>query len=73
MPSLVEIAWPYDFEDEDFKISLVFFLVFSNYLPLEKDLALHLNKLETPSPKNALCQDRLTGAKQNAPFFPKGA
>ena len=27
-----------------------------NYLPLEKGWALHLNKLESPSPKNALCQ-----------------
>jgi hypothetical protein len=27
------------------------FLHFCDYLPLEKDLALHLNKLEFPSPK----------------------
>ena len=27
-----------------------------NYLPLEKGGALHLNKLESPSPKDALCQ-----------------
>ena len=26
------------------------------YLPLEKSGALHLNKLESPSPKDALCQ-----------------
>ena len=32
------------------------FLLFCNYLPLEKDRALHLNKLESPSTKNALCQ-----------------
>ena len=32
------------------------FLLFRNYLPLEKDRALHLNKLESPSPKDALCQ-----------------
>ena len=33
----------------------VFFL-FHNYLPLEKGGASHLNKLEYPSPKDALCQ-----------------
>ena len=27
-----------------------------NYLLLEKDGALHLNKFESPSPKDALCQ-----------------
>ena len=32
------------------------FALFRNYLPLEKGGALHLNKLESPSPKNALCQ-----------------
>ena len=31
-------------------------LLFRNYLPLEKGRALHLNKLEFPSPKDALCQ-----------------
>ena len=31
------------------------FLLFPNYLPLEKGGALHLNKLESPSPKDALC------------------
>ena len=38
---------------------LIFIYVFSlfcNYLPLEKDLALHLYKLELISPKYALCQ-----------------
>ena len=30
--------------------------LFRNYLPLEKGGALHLNKLEPSSPKNALCQ-----------------
>ena len=29
---------------------------FRNYLPLEKGRALHLNKLESPSPKEAWCQ-----------------
>ena len=32
------------------------FLLFHNYLPLEKGGALHLNKLESPSPKDTLCQ-----------------
>ena len=32
------------------------FSLFRNYLPLEKDRAPHLNKLDSPSPKNALCQ-----------------
>ena len=32
------------------------FSQFRNYLPLEKDGVLHLNKLESPSPKDALCQ-----------------
>ena len=32
------------------------FSLFRNYLPLEKGGDLHLNKLESPSPKDALCQ-----------------
>ena len=32
------------------------FLLFPNYLPFEKDLALHLNILESPSPGDTLCQ-----------------
>ena len=32
------------------------FLHFCNYLPLEEELALYLNKLESPSPKDDLCQ-----------------
>ena len=32
------------------------FLPIHNYLPLEKVGALHLNKLESPSPKDDLCQ-----------------
>ena len=31
-------------------------LLFRDYIPLEKGVALHLNKLESPSPKDALCQ-----------------
>ena len=32
------------------------FSLFRNYLPLEKGMALPLNKLESPSSKDALCQ-----------------
>jgi hypothetical protein len=32
------------------------FLLFHNYLPLERVNPLHLNKLESPSPKDDLCQ-----------------
>ena len=48
--------WPSGYGEEEFKISLVYFLLFCNYLPLEKGVALHLNNLEFPSPKDALCQ-----------------
>ena len=44
------------------RIFLKFVNVFSQflyYLPLEKEGALHLNKLESPLPKNALCQVEL--------------
>ena len=39
---------------EFFKFNV--FSLFRNYLPLEKSRALHLNKLESPSPEDALCQ-----------------
>ena len=39
------------------------FFVFCNYLPLEKGGALHLNKLKSSSPKDALCQLWLKSAK----------
>ena len=32
------------------------FSLFRNYLPLENCRVLHLNKLESPSPEDALCQ-----------------
>ena len=32
------------------------FSLLRDYLPLQKSGALHLNKLESPSPKHALCQ-----------------
>ena len=42
-------------EDNFFNFGNVFSL-FRNYLPFEKDVALHMVKLESPSPKDALCQ-----------------
>ena len=42
--------WSNGSREEDFKISSMLF-----HLPLEKRV-LHLNKLESPSPKDALCQ-----------------
>jgi hypothetical protein len=39
------------------------FLLFCYYLPLEKGDPLHLNKLETPPPKNDMCQVWLKLAK----------
>ena len=33
-----------------------FFSIFCNFFLMEKDRTLHLNKLESPSPKDALCQ-----------------
>ena len=54
MPSLVEIG-PVVLEKIFFTFVSVFSL-FRNYLPFDKGGALHLNKLESPSPKDALCQ-----------------
>ena len=52
--SLVEIA--HLFRRRRFFNCINVFSLFCNYLPLEKGWALHLNKLESPSPKDALCQ-----------------
>ena len=35
---------------------VIVFSIFRNYLPLEKSRALHFNKIESPSPKDDLCQ-----------------
>ena len=48
--------WPSGTVEEDFFYSVNVFSLFRHYLPLKKDRALHLNKLESPSPKDALCQ-----------------
>ena len=42
--------------EEDFFNFVNVFSLFRYYLPLEKGGALHLNKLESPLPKDALCQ-----------------
>ena len=39
-----------------FKCQLSFFLLLPNYLPFGKGVALHLSKLESPSPRDILCQ-----------------
>ena len=48
--------WPSDSREEEFFNFINVFSLFRNYLPLEKGGALHLNKFESPSPKDALCQ-----------------
>ena len=53
VPSLVEIG-PVVLKKEIFFVNV--FLLFRNYLHLEKGKALHLNKLGFISPKDALCQ-----------------
>ena len=45
------------------KFFLSAFSLFHNYLPLKMVVALHLDKCESPSPKNALCQVWLKLAK----------
>ena len=55
MPKLVEIG-SVVLEKKIFYISSMYFRYFCNNLPLEKGWVLHLNKLESPSPKDALCQ-----------------
>ena len=47
---------PSAYGEEEFKYFVNVFSLFRNYLPLENGIALHLNKLESPSPKDALCQ-----------------
>ena len=55
MLSLVEIC-SVVLEKKILKFRKCVFSLFHNYLPLEKGGALHLNKLESPSSKDALCQ-----------------
>jgi hypothetical protein len=55
MPSLIEIGLLVLEKKIFFKIFSVF-LLFCDYLPLEKGNPLHINNLESPSPKDDLCQ-----------------
>ena len=48
--------WPSGSGEEDFLDFINVFLLIGNYLPLEKGGSFHLNKLESPSLKEALCQ-----------------
>ena len=48
--------WPSGSGEEDFFNFVNVFSLFGNYSPLEKDRVLHLKKLDSPSPKNALSQ-----------------
>ena len=54
VPSLFEIG-PVILEEKSFKFLWCIFSIFY-YLSLEKGVALYLNKLESHSPKNVLCQ-----------------
>ena len=53
--SLVEIGSVVQERQIFFNFVNVFYL-FRNYLPLEKGEALHLNKVESPLPKDGLCE-----------------
>jgi hypothetical protein len=55
MPSLIEIS-QLVLEKKIFKKKFSVFLLFCDYLPLEKGNPLHLNNLESPPPKDDLCQ-----------------
>ena len=56
MPSLVEIG-PVVLKKKILKFrQCILNLLFHNYIPLKKDVVLHLNKQEYPSPKDALIQ-----------------
>ena len=48
--------WPSGSGKEDFFNFVNVFSLFRNYLPLEKDRALHMNNVESPLAKDALCQ-----------------
>jgi hypothetical protein len=43
--------WPAGSEEEDLKKKFSVFLLFCDYLPLEKGYPLHLNNLESPPPR----------------------
>ena len=52
-------------EEKIFKFcQCIYFLFYRNNLPLEKRVVLHLNKHESPKPKDALCQVKLKFAQK---------
>ena len=52
------LNWPSDSEEEDyFYIFFSIILPFHYYLPLEKDVALHLIKCESPPPKKKILKN----------------
>ena len=57
MPSLIEIG-PVILEKKILKFRQCIFtiLLFCSYIPLKNCVVVHLNKFESPSPKDALCQ-----------------
>ena len=63
MPSLVEIMAEWSMKRILFKFAYVF-SQFRNNLPLEKDGALDLHKIEFPSLKDELCQVKLQLAER---------
>ena len=54
--------WPMVLEKKIFLISSMYFPYFVIISPWKRAWALHLNKLESPSPKDALCQVWLKSA-----------
>jgi hypothetical protein len=50
------LNWPAGSGEQDFLKIFSIFLLFCDYLPLEKGNLLHLNNLESPCPKDDLCQ-----------------
>ena len=52
----IGLNWPISSGKKNLIYFVNIFSVFRDYLPLKKDMALPLNKLESSSPKDALCQ-----------------
>ena len=76
-PGIPNVGWnrPSGSGEEDFFKPVNVILQFHYYLPLEKGVAFHLNKLESPFSKDDLCQDWLKLAQwfgedfQNLPMY----
>ena len=61
----VKFGWKWSSDSGNFVNA---FLLYHYNLLLKTGVALHLNKLESSSPKNALCQVCLVGSKVEDPF-----